>query len=88
MQKEIFEYLDNTIKPCKDGFVECKKSATDDEQYQFVCGGIKGLIHFKFKGLSPKQIAEFHVAYFQARSIMWMSKGKLNFLSQIFGGSK
>ena len=88
MQKEIFEYLDNTIKPAKDNFVECKKTASDDEQYQFVCGGIGGLIGFKFKQLSPKQVGEFHIAYVQARSIMWMSKGKLNFLSQIFGGSK
>jgi hypothetical protein len=88
MQEEIFNYLDTVIKPSNENFVECTKEATDDEQYQFVCGGISGLIQFKFKGLSPKQVGEFHIAYVKARSIMWASKGKLGFLGKLFGGLK
>ncbi len=86
MEKEIFTYLDNTIEPVKDNFLRCKKSTSDDEKYQFVCGGIQGLLRLKFKNLSPKQIQEFHVEYVKARGIMWATK--TNFLSKLFGGLK
>ena len=66
MEKEVFDYLNKKLKIAKWNdmrFLECRASATGLESYHFVCGGVRGLIRYKFKDLTHEQIAEYHLKY-------------------------
>lgn len=68
MEKEIFEYLNSNLTLVRCSInnkprLKCNSPETSDISHHFICGGVLGLIRYKFNSLTSVEQSYFAQEY-------------------------